>query len=425
MNSRLCRCFRVRGRWRRCVVVFVYYLLAVILVEQILISTVHRPGLLDDDSSDVVTVNNTSPMVAVLELRVLPPTPATVLPSSSTTSRLSRLVSSRTKQVVRATSLSMQEQEIMFYRRRTYSVNRYVYRVRLEPSRLCPPNTRMVILIHSHHPHTDRRAAIRSTWGKAVRTGSWPNERRNSSCAGLRLAFLFGLHRDPGLNDLIAEERDRYDDIVQGNFEDSYRNMTLKSLLGLRIVDERCPGVPYLLKTDDDMIVNLPYLLDLLQQTHANLTRSIMGPLNVGSRVYRHGKWKLSKEEFPFNIYPPYESGSAYVITGDLIHELFVTAEYVPHISIDDVYVTGILGRILGVKHVQQRGFAFWTDKPPTPCDLMLNRVVTGTKMTPQNLFSLWYQLQQNLTCSVNFMLCVSYAYNNNNNNNNILVLLQ
>ena len=299
----------------------------------------------------------------------------------------------------------MKEQEDLFYRRRADSVNPYLYHVLLEPIRLCPPNTRMVILIHSYHPHTDRRSAIRSTWGKAVQTGSWPNEKRSGSCAGLRLAFVLGLHRDPGLNDLIAEEHARYDDVVQGDFADSYQNMTLKSLLGLKIVDERCPAVRYLLKTDDDMIVNLPYLLGLLNHTHPNLSRSIMGPLNIGSRVYRHGKWKLSKSEFPFDIFPPYESGSAYVITGDLIHELFVTAEYVPHINIDDVYVTGILGRILGVTHVRQRGFAFWTDRPPTACELVLNRVVTGTKMSPPNLRSLWKQLDWNLTCSVNTIL--------------------
>jgi len=215
------------------------------------------------------------------------------------------------------------------------------------------------------------------------------------------MAFVLGLHRDPGLNDLIAEENALHDDIIQGDFADSYQNMTLKSLLGLKIVDERCPGVRYLLKTDDDMIVKLPYLLDLLDHTHANLSRSIMGPLNIGSRVYRHGKWKLTRSEFPFDHFPPYESGSAYVITGDLVHELFVTAEFVPYISIDDVYVTGILGRILGVKHVRQRGFAFWTDKPPTDCDLVLNRVVTGTKMTPPNLLNIWKRLKQNLKCSV------------------------
>jgi len=133
-----------------------------------------------------------------------------------------------------------------------------------------------------------------------------------------------------------------------------------------------------------------------------------MGPLNVGSRVYRHGKWKLSKSEFPFDNFPPYESGSAYVITGDLIHELFVAAEYVPRIHVDDVYVTGILGRILGVTHVRQRGFAFWTDRPPYACELVLNRVVTGTKMTPTNLVSLWNQLKLNSPCSVNTVIHVS-----------------
>lgn len=404
MNTRLCRCLRVRGRWRPCLVVFVYYVFTVILIENIVITTVHRRTTLDDVAVDR---NNVS-----LEVQV-PTTPSTTIPttvrhSSSTTLRVNRSILPPTITVRVRVSSSMKEQEDLFYRRSAHSVNRYLHRVLLEPIQLCPPNTQMVILIHSHHPHTDRRSAIRSTWGTAVRWGTWPHEKQNRSCAGLRLAFVFGLHRDPGLNDLIAEENTRFDDIVQGDFADSYQNMTLKSLLGLKIVDERCPGVRYLLKTDDDMIVNLPYLLDLLNHMHANLSRSIMGPLNVGSRVYRHGKWKLSKSEFPFDYFPPYESGSAYVITGDLIHDLFVTAEYVPHIHVDDVYVTGILGRILNVTHVRQHGFAFWTDRPPTVCEMVLNRVVSGTKMNPSNLISLWRQLKLNSDCSVNTVLRVS-----------------
>ena len=408
MNLRLCRYLRVRRRWRRCVFVFFYYLLAVVLVENILISTVHRQTMLVDDFN-VVTVdrNNFSP-ISSHELTKTLSTTTTVMNRSFSPLHVSRSTLKPTIRVVpvSVTSQSVKEQENLFYRRRPLPVNRYLHRILLEPVRLCPPDTRMVVLIHSHHPHKDRRAAIRSTWGEAVRTGSWPNEKRTRSCAGLRLAFVFGLHRDPGLNDLITEEHARYDDVVQGDFADSYQNMTLKSLLDLKIVDERCPGVRYLLKTDDDMVVNLPYLLHLLDHTHANLSRSIMGPLNIGSRVYRHGKWKLSKSEFPFDHFPPYESGSAYVIAGDLIHELFVTAEYVPHINIDDVYVTGILGRILGVNHVRQRGFAFWTDKPPSACDLLLNRVVTGTKMTPPNLISLWNQLKLNASCRVNRTSC-------------------
>jgi len=171
-------------------------------------------------------------------------------------------------------------------------------------------------------------------------------------------------------------------------------------ILWFQFIDEQCPDVPYLLKTDDDMIVNLPYLLELLDAK--SLQRSIMGPLNVGSRVYRHGKWKLTREEFPFEMYPPYESGSAYVITGDLIHDLVTTAEYVPPIFVDDVYITGILGRILGVNHVRQHGFAYWADKAPTACDVIRRRIITGTKMLANNLIHLWFDLQTDPLCPVN-----------------------
>jgi len=183
--------------------------------------------------------------------------------------------------------------------------------------------------------------------------------------------------------------------------------MTLKSLLDLKVVDERCPRVRYLLKTDDDMVINLPYLLLLLD--NKNLQRSIMGPVNVGARVHRSGKWRLTKDEFPFAFFPPYESGSAYVITGDLIHELFVTAEYVPHIFVDDVYVTGILGRVLGVNHVVHRGFAFWHSRPPTVCDIVSNRVVAGTKMTPNLLRNVWKQLQQP-ACPVSYAVSITMS---------------
>jgi len=403
MNSPLRRCIWLCCRWRTCVVIFLY-VLAVFLIENILINTVHRRTPLDDDYDVNTVVKQNIWSAEFHEVKEVPTVKSTPV-STTTVTRISpsafRVNRSVFLSIFPSVLSSMKQQEDLFYRRRERTVNRYLHRIILEPIELCRPDTRMIILVHSHHPHTDRRAAIRSTWGEAVQTGSWPNERRNRSCAGLRLAFVLGLHRDPGLNDLVTEELFRHGDIVQGDFADSYQNMTLKSLFGLKVADQRCPGVRYLLKTDDDMIVNLPYLLHLLEHVHTNATRSIMGPLNIGSRVYRSGKWKLSKSEFPFDRYPPYESGSAYVITGDLVHQLFVTAEFVPHIHVDDVYVTGILGRILGVNHVRQRGFAYWTDKPPSACDLVMNQVVTGTKMTPTNLLALWKQLLMNPRCSV------------------------
>ena len=293
--------------------------------------------------------------------------------------------------------------ERMYYRKRTIKVNPYHYQPLLIPTQLCDANTLMVVLVHSGTNNVAQRAAIRETWGEAASTGHWPNEQQKGSCGGLRLAFVLGLNINEAVNRAVREEHARYNDIIQGDFIDHYHNMTLKSLLDLKVADELCPGVRYLLKTDDDMIVNLPYLLLLL--TNKNLQWSIMGPVNVGARVHRSGKWKLPNDEFPFSFYPPYESGSAYVITGDLIHELFVTAEYVPHIFVDDVYVTGILGRILGVNHVMHHGFASWHSRPPSVCDIVLNRVVAGTKMTPNLLLNTWKQLNTTTTCPVSIYI--------------------
>jgi len=289
--------------------------------------------------------------------------------------------------------------EEQYYSRRQHKVNEYRHNAVLVPSNMCRRDTFMMILVHSSPTNLDRREAIRYSWGDAVLKGTWPNTSQQNmlTMSRLQLAFVVGLHGDEDVNRAIRDEYSRYNDIVQGDFIDNYKNMTLKSLLDLKVVKNRCPGVRYLLKSDDDMVINLPYLLEILSAKPLN--RSFMGPYNPRSRVYREGVWKLTLDEFPFPTYPPYESGSAYIITGDLIHELFETAEYVPHIFVDDVYITGILGRILVVNHARQRGFAYWGTKTPTVCDLIKKKIVTGTKMHPQRLCALWNDLQRKPTC--------------------------
>ena len=104
-----------------------------------------------------------------------------------------------------------------------------------------------------------------------------------------------------------------------------------------------------MLKSDDDTFISIPYLIEILKRTRP--TRSIMGPLNTRSAAQREGKWAISKELFPFNQYPKYMSGSGYVITVDIVRELYETSAYVTPLFIDDVYVTDILAKIIGVKH--------------------------------------------------------------------------
>ena len=76
-------------------------------------------------------------------------------------------------------------------------------------------------------------------------------------------------------NPQVVQEQRQFGDILQEDFVDSYMNLTLKSVMGLKWASRRCPSARFLMKTDDDMFVNVPKLLDYL--TKAQKERWITG----------------------------------------------------------------------------------------------------------------------------------------------------
>jgi len=52
-----------------------------------------------------------------------------------------------------------------------------------------------------------------------------------------------------------------FDVDIQVNFEDSYRNLTLKAMSALAWIGKYCNRTRYVLKTDDDAYVNMRALL--------------------------------------------------------------------------------------------------------------------------------------------------------------------
>ena len=280
--------------------------------------------------------------------------------------------------------------ESMYYRRQATIVNPFPYVLVTSPRTACPDGIILVIVVHSHPSYRDRRDAIRHTWGRY-------GNRQQGAPPSTRLVFALGIDAKVR-SDAVRAESVVYDDIIQGDFFDAYENMTLKSLFGLKWVSEQCARVPYMLKSDDDTFISIPYLIEILQRKRP--TRSILGPCNSRSAVHREGKWAISKELFPFNQYPVYMSGSGYVITVDIVRELYETSAYVTPLFIDDVYVTGILAKIIGVKHVVRKGFAFWSDRKPRACDFVTRRKISGTKVTPNLMYILWKEMR-NLTLEI------------------------
>jgi hypothetical protein len=109
----------------------------------------------------------------------------------------------------------------------------------------------VVIAIHSAPRNIERRIAIRETWGQLSRES----------------LIIFMLGAVPEKIQLEIElENKVYGDIEQGNFIDSYRNMTYKHAMVFKWFLESCRNVKYLLKTDDDVFINTPLLYEYLKE---------------------------------------------------------------------------------------------------------------------------------------------------------------
>jgi len=67
----------------------------------------------------------------------------------------------------------------------------------------------------------------------------------------------------------VADESTKYGDVIQEGFLDTYNNLTLKSVMLLKWVRTHCRHALYVMKTDDDMFVNLPRLITFLEEDRA------------------------------------------------------------------------------------------------------------------------------------------------------------
>jgi hypothetical protein len=175
-----------------------------------------------------------------------------------------------------------------------------------------------------------------------------------------RVVFLLGVSpatdgRSSQQQHDIEQEFVKYGDIVQGNFIDTYKNLSLKALVGLRWVSEFCPEAEYVLKADDDAFVNIFELIPLMN-AHANKSNVIicsrwgenLMPILRDRKTCM--KWCVQSDEFKGrDFYPSYCAGIGYVVSRPLVPLLYNASKYTPFFWVDDVYVTGMLTKNIPV----------------------------------------------------------------------------
>ena len=195
----------------------------------------------------------------------------------------------------------------------------------------CSEDTYLVSFVHSALKHAGRRTLIHST--------------RKISGTNVRTIFILG---SASLEDMrsVEQEAQEFTDIAQFGYLDSYRNMTFKHLMGLRWVKELCENAKYLLKTDDDVIINTNIILNKLQAI-PSMSTGIYCSVDRRSQPHRnpHSQYYTTRKEYPGRIYPDFCKGFAYLVSTQWVPKLYQATETERFLWLDDLYVTGILAQ--------------------------------------------------------------------------------
>ncbi|KAI8041762.1 beta-1,3-galactosyltransferase 1 isoform X2 [Drosophila gunungcola] len=214
----------------------------------------------------------------------------------------------------------------------------------------CDKDVRVLILVHSAVRNIDKRRIIRETWADRSYIDRTP----------LRVIFLVG---GVGENaerwqQFLGRENHQHGDLIQGNFNDAYRNMTYKHVMALKWFNEKCAHAQLLVKVDDDVFMNTPQLVKYLATPSLPEHSMLLDPdlllcrsVNRSrvKRTYR-SKWRVTYKEYPNRFYPEYCPGMAIVYAPDVVHRLYEAAQKSKYFWVDDVLITGILAEETGTK---------------------------------------------------------------------------
>lgn len=189
-------------------------------------------------------------------------------------------------------------------------------------------NPLFVVLIHSAPSHRELRNSIRETW--------------LSDSPQIISYFLLGAVNSTEIQQEIEQEDLEYGDIIQGNFIDSYRNLTYKHAMAMKwFLDHSTPEIRFLVKLDDDVFVNIPSVHNFIM-SNEHRRKFIAGFVHAEwDPVARHGKWEVTREEYADEYYPPYIAGHV-IYSADSVCAIYEKAKTTKFFWIDDVFITGL-----------------------------------------------------------------------------------
>lgn len=150
----------------------------------------------------------------------------------------------------------------------------------------------------------------------------------------------------------LINEASRFQDIIQGNFIDAYRNLTYKHIMGLRYAVSEARNAQFIVKMDDDIVIDPFRIYEYIKNIEQDDEEYLLKGFLLSDQYVRRdkqNKWFVKLEEFKESQYPLYLSGWFYITNLKTAHDLALASETREYFWIDDIYVTGILAEELSI----------------------------------------------------------------------------
>ncbi|KAG4078575.1 hypothetical protein HA402_002689 [Bradysia odoriphaga] len=168
----------------------------------------------------------------------------------------------------------------------------------------------------------------------------------------LAVVFMLGGVDAPGVpeTDITALETERaqFGDLIIGDFVDTYRNLSRKSIMTYDWLVSYCHEADIVVKTDDDVMVNIFKLTEELGLWPQKIPLNIWCAVHFNEMLNRTetSPYYVSPEEYPNDIAPAHCAGVGYVTPMTVVRKIAdeISRSYRGAVcQQEDIFMTGIV----------------------------------------------------------------------------------
>ncbi|TKR79798.1 hypothetical protein L596_013965 [Steinernema carpocapsae] len=208
----------------------------------------------------------------------------------------------------------------------------------IEPRTVKPWHQRMVV-IRSAPMSAGYRQYVRDSWAPTL-------------LPEVPTVFVTG----HGNDDVLRKEHEKFGDILQLDFVDSYKNLTLKMMAIYGYILRAKPNIQDIIVINDDTIVNATALHQIAVSTSDDAY--VLGKVSRGyPRLLMWWlPWYVPGSMYPSMCYPPFIQGSSFIITRTAAQRILNGICEIPAIHLDDVMM-GVVANCLRVDLRHNEGF--------------------------------------------------------------------